>query len=147
MKKFVAFCLVIAFLFHIRFPVYAHTNYISSQYAITEQSGWKVNEDKHTNGLTAYYAFEAYNNNITSYMKSAVREGENRWAGTFTFYETSAEQTPYVLISTIEDVAPLGTDIGIYALATPINPNSSTGHVTRWKIYINLKQKIVLILL
>ena len=127
MKKRILKLIMIVMVFTLLISqiAYAHSTLQSGTIEWGELSGWSINEDIHTNSTNITYHYDSSDRNITSALKTAVRNGANKWSNYGTISESSSGTGK---ISTYSDA--YSPDVALfYDPAT-----NSSGHLTYWGI-------------
>lgn len=110
---------------------YAYAHPVSKEGLIWggESVGWMINEDKHTNGRTLTYAYEAGDPYLSATYKTYITDGANLWSGTVSI----VRKTDGTEKGTIYTEYKVGNE----TTATFWGTADSSGHLTKWKIALN----------
>ena len=110
---------------------YAYAHPVSKEGLIWggESVGWMINENKHTNGTTLTYDYDAYDPNLSAVYQTYVAYGASRWSGTVDIVRKT-DGTAKGLITT--EYNSRSSDNAYFEGRT-----DSSGHLTSGKIVIN----------
>ena len=151
LRIFVCF-LVVLFLLQVSAVVYAHPasqkgilaeTYIHDDFGIyygdyfigSDDVGWRIMEQMHTNGTTQTYSFSTTDANLTPALKSYTRTGASRWSGTVTITEeTDGSGNGEIRTYTDYD----SPDGAFFNIPIPSTIDVASGHISKWQIKINL---------
>lgn len=107
---------------------FAHSSNQSSTITWGESIGWDIDESNHTNSKSLSYKFDSTDTDLTTAIKTIVKNGASKWSSYGTISESSSGTgTVYTFSdSNTDEVA------GFCQYSS-----NSSGHLTTWKIEIN----------
>lgn len=129
MKKIIFLTTIVTTIFLLLLHISAHTVKQSSTILWGETIGWDIDENNHTNGSTLYYKFDSSDTYLTDTYKKYATDGANLWSGVVTISQSSSA---IGIVNTYND-----STSGFIAKFCDYTSNSTTGHLTAWKIQMN----------